>query len=594
MRPEQGIEHGMSPQKTRKDIASWLPIPERPPVESLDELFTKGRDAAWELVTPMADVVIERLKTHVLPLLIEGPREAAVASILRDTDFCKKKFRIHQFSDLDALRHRTPEVWKGLIQFSSLYQEVEHTVMRSWVDSMEDAELAAFGLGKQELLLALEIGQATAPLITQTYLRQMELADLPGGSTKTLFGDIDGADYLYEVRDSDGINRFVPFIEQFDETWPELVSEIARLSEKTASLVRSRNLPDSYVSLAAYLHEIAEVYGLREIDPAIVKSRFARLSDFMHEVADAGCPVIISTLDGSYVCGDAGKVDAELRVGLVTGKTQRLHQEYMPYIRTARRFMGMFQQYLADPSPVSELSFNQLISAGGSNLYWRTQGESSDGVIVCHINTTEEVASVMSVPFLTRIFSPSVAREYATKLPHLFVEELVAHELGHTVLTYYDRFVKERLGEGPAANALEELKAELMGIAIVSDVAGGDKDEQHMKDYMVGVIASCLDYVINRASANGFGTNMYADAGRILLATLLESGSLIRTNGVYEIRDMQKGYDAWQRLLTSLCNLYKDTETTPEKTALFHKSLLEQADREALLTEFLAVARGNS
>ena len=285
---------------------------------------------------------------------------------------------IRQFSDLDILRTVYPESWYTLVSPSMERQNAELAILSRWSDGIAPSVFEHLGTTKDGFALAIEIAQKTGPLVNETFMQQMMMADLPHGSDAMPNKTILGAEHVYEVRQRDGTYKSLAYVARFPQTWPKLVQTLEKMSEKTTRLVQEKRVPTEYSALETYLSTIAHAYGSLETDFGKLHALWQGLEDAKQTHLRSGCPITLSTQDYAYVTGEAGKVDAELRVALETPKTKAYEYMLMPYQRIAERLATRFDRALSKPSSPIKVRFQEMLYGTGSNTFWRTQGESDE------------------------------------------------------------------------------------------------------------------------------------------------------------------------------------------------------------------------
>lgn len=139
-------------------------------------LAPQNPDSVEFLMQKSKNTVSERWRQSVSDLVRE---KASVWIPTINPDVLEQKLTIRQFSDLDFLRKINPEAWYSLVRTSMERQQAETNLLYQWARDCSDADFSNLGIGRLELLTALEIAAKTGPLINETYMKQMELLDNP-------------------------------------------------------------------------------------------------------------------------------------------------------------------------------------------------------------------------------------------------------------------------------------------------------------------------------------------------------------------------------------------------------------------------------
>ena len=567
--------------------------PSNPParVGTLEDLIGAARETIsgrWQ--REIAPTLHQEIASWI-PDLAKNEKLAHVVDVLSVPQQIESKMAIRQFSDLDTLRSTHPDLWYSLVRVSMERQNAELEVLKRWTDVLAPSMFERLGTTKDGFALCIELAKTTGPLVNETFLKQMMLADTSDGSERSPHTGTLGAQYVYEIPDKDGKYVRVPYIDMFPDTWPALIDSLHKLSEKTARLVREHRVPPDYIELSAYLSTIAKTYGSKETDFPTVYALWQKLAHATHAYLLSGCPVTLSTQEYSYVTGAAGKVDAELRIGLETPKTKAYEYMLMPYQRISQKMAQGYNRALAKPSMPIKVRFQDMVYGTGSNTFWRTQGESNDKTIDVYVDSGEDVARHMVLPIYEKIFGKKLDARSVDIFIRNYVESLAVHELGHTVLTVNDEAIYNRTGTGVGSNVIEELKADVIGMNIFWEHMKESWDMDHARRMIEVLVTYSLEYILNRTSADGHGTSMYGDGGVVVLSHLLNSGALTKNAaGLYEITDPSKGFASLLGISEYICALYADPKTTPERVEQYAQYLKKHAENEKV-KELIAFAK---
>lgn len=526
-----------------------------------------------------------------MPKLQNDPRATHCVEVLGNPYMVETKISIRQLSDLDVLRTVHTEAWYTLVRASMERQNAELNLLSVWSQTLPSSMFEHLGTTKDGFLLAIEIAQKTGPLINETFMQQMMMADMPHGSDATAYRTILGSEHVYELLQRDGTYKPVPYVDMFPQTWPKLVQTIRAMSEKTSQLVSEKKVPAEYRALSIYLSHVADAYGSRETDFGRLHLLWQGLEEAKHTYLRSGCPITLSTQDYTYVTGAARKVDAELRVALETPKTKAYEYMLMPYQKITERLATRYDAALSKPSIAIKVRFQEMLFGTGSNMFWRTQGESDEKTIDIYVDSGEDVARHMTLPIYERIFGKRLDARARDIFVRNYVESLAVHELGHTVLFCGDEAVNNRTGASVGLNAVEELKADVVGMKIFWEHIKDTWDMDHAKRMLDVLVSYSLEYILNRTSADGHGTSMYGDGGVVILSHLLNSGALTKTAmGTYQIVDATKGFAALIGVAEYILAMYADPMTTPKRVEQYAQYLKKHAENSKV-KELIAFAK---
>lgn len=514
-----------------------------------------------------------------MPKLTNDPRASHCVEVLNNPRALETKISIRQFSDLDILRAVHPEAWYTLVRASMERQNAELAVLSRWSDRIAPSVFERLGTTKDGFYFAVELAQRTGPLVNETFMQQMMMADVSDDVVITAHTTALGAEHVYEVRRADGEIMLVPYIDMFPNTWPKLVKELRLMRDKIPALIEQKKVPSTYAALSVYLDVIAKTYESKETDFTKLNTLWNTLDEVTERYRRSGCPIGLCTQDYAYVSGPAAKVDAELGVSIETPKTKAYEYMMTPYQKIAERLADRYRGALAKPNEPVNVQFQELFFGTGSNCFWRTQGESTDTMIDVYVDSAEDIARQVALPLYERIFDKRLDMRAQDSFVRHYVESLAVHELAHTVLSSIDAAVSARIGSGVGLNAVEELKADSVGMKIFWEHIKNTWDMQHAKRMLENLVTYSVEYMLNRPSADGHGTSMYGDGGAAILSHLLNSGALQKLpTGAYEIQDTAKGFATVVGVAEYILTLYADPNTTPERIEQYAQYLKKHAE----------------
>lgn len=560
-------------------------------IGTLEDIISASRERVSARWKSDVESLLQKEIAGWIPTLEKDSRAAHCIEILSDPEKLETKLAIRQFSDLDVLRTVHPEAWYTLVRASMERQNAELAVLSRFVDSIEPRVLERLGTTKDGFSFALELAQRTGPYVNETFMQQMMMADAAKKTKQVTPSSSLGAEHVYEMSATNGEITRVPYIEMFPKTWPMLIQELSALRAKLPNLIAEKKVSLSYGALGVYLDAIIKAYASKETDFTKLNLLWNELDEATEVYRASGCPIGICTQDYAYVSGVAAKVDAELGVSIETPKTKAYEYMMRPYQKIAEGLSVRYENALAKPSEQAHVRFQELFFGTGSNSFWRTQGESTDTMIDVYVDSAEDIARHVALPLYERIFDTRLDLRGQDNFVRHYVESLAVHELAHTVIPSIDEAVSARVGTGIGLNAVEELKADSVGMKIFWEHIKDTWDMEHAKRMLENLVTYSVEYILNRPSADGHGTSMYGDGGAAILSHLLNSGALQKSAaGAYEIRDTAKGFAAVAAIAEYVLALYADPHTTPERIEQYAQYLKKHADNPKV-KELLAFAK---
>src|SRR3989344_466907 len=524
---------------------------------SIEDILFGSREIVterWkERISPSFAIDCEEWSKHIDQSEAKG-KEAA--EVLADRERFEIKLRIRQFSELDRLRKTKPEAWYKLVRASMERQYAEIAVFSGIVNNLQAESFRNFGMTKEELLFACEIADKTGPLVNETFMKQMELADRPGGSDPSPNVNENGASYIYEKLQAEGSYKRIPYLIMFSETWPKLVENLHELSTKANEL--------KLTDLAIFLDKIASVWENDTTDFEELSNQWDELLQANYDYALSGCSISIDISNYAYVTGAANKVDADFRVGLQTPELRNLAESYVLEQNVAFQLAQKYDVFSESPSQPTVNHMSYAFSHPAANVFWGTQAETSDHLAAYYKDVTDNVFNYMIFPHYVRVFGRTLSDEDKQQLLEIERLKLVTHENTHPIATPTDPNIKSRTGVGEEINIIEELKADTLDFKVLRKRREVQEYPFPAKKILEVLVIYCLDYINNRDSGDGFGTGMYARSGRIILANLLKSGVLARRGAHCDIIDAEKGFDLFIGIGGEVLKLYTNNDVEPD------------------------------
>lgn len=553
--------------------SGWPEVPQH--IASAEDLFSSAHAVVTERWKAVAVGLIQEHVASWVEQMQGNPEAAEMASLLQNPNELEVQMRIRQFGALEDLRLVVPEAWRALVLASSERQLAAVATVREWLKQLPAEKVAETGMSKTELELFTDISAVLGKYLDHAYAKQIILADLPGGSTKTKMNDQEGADYLYDIyptAESDDI-EVLTYTQVFPFEWPKLKTRLEAVSKKTEKLLAQGDLPESYRNLPAFLHHVSEAYGSDSVTPSQLYNQWKELMIEMRNLAIEGCPIMLVPQACPSVAGKAAKVDVEMRLGLRSPEVVEMEHEYEAIRQQSVELNKEYSSALEKAVEVPALILNSQPLAHGPNLYWMTRGEADSDRIISHTNAVREVAMAKEMPLASKVLGNILIDETAYALAA--AGETITHEFGHTVLPMGDKRVRERIGSGGNQAVIEEIKAVAGSMTLIDRAIKNNTlpDAIDPKMQLVAKIGTVANYFVSKSSEVNSSGERYYYAGVAVFDRLLSKGLLKPDNGVYKLGPIKKCIEAIGEVGREVMDLYANTETTPEKVAEFVQAL---------------------
>jgi len=550
-------------------------------IEGVEDLFQTAKDIVTDRWSRFVSPELEGRLQQWAQEIPDGRENEEIRSMLSDPKAFEENLRLQQFGTLESLRQVAPQAWRALVLASSERQLASVVTLRHWMKELPPESFERMGITKPELQLFIDFAGVLGKYIDHAYVKQIELADAPGGSTETKLGQRQGAEYLYDIYTSpegDDVD-IKPYTEIFPNEWPKIVKHFKALADKVDRLLAREEIPSSkYQGLPDYLRSLAEMYGSQETEPQKLYDAWQDLYKREAALAQDGCPIMIIPQGSTAVAGEAGKVDVEIRLGLMTERTRSLEKSFNHFREAGQKIVDQNQDKLEKPYQIPKVILNVQPFAFGPNLYWMTRGEEGEEAIVSHINAVEEVAAAREIPLLEKMLG---VRPNLAKYKRSAVLEVGLHEMGHTVLSEDDKAVHGRIGVSSEATIVEELKAETVSMKILREgfpPEWQDRREEVITSQFLAKLGTVCDYLANKSSDKGSSGERYYYAGIAIIDRLLNQEVLIKKGDRYEIADAQKGIEVLGQLGSEILeSFYTNTEDEPREV----KKAVRQFGRDA-------------
>lgn len=576
------IKFGLEIRKTLKSKVEkdgWPALPDQKEIAVTEDLFEASKNEVnktWE--DSVQTLINSKAEDWKKGLNVDDPENKAALDLLNNPEEFNKSFSLRQFGVLETLRTTTPEAWRTLIVASSERQLASIAIMENWLKKGDKENLQAIcdkiGLNPEELKLFVDTAAILGKYVDHAYVKQIELADMPGGSDETKLGEEEGAQYLYDLyRDPKSEDIDVKtYSDVFPYEWEKIQSRLELLSVRTKLATDQKKLPDSYNLFADYLEKVGQVYGSKSIKPEELDKAWDELYKMEKKVDNTNCPVMLIPQSCTAVGGEAGKVDAEIRLGLKTKETREQEKGFNKFTNIAQEILDNNRDSLAKDYKVPDVNLNYQPWAFGPNLYWVTRGESGEDQILSHTNAVNEVAIANEVPLLKKMFKKDINRDRYSKAA---VTETVLHETAHNVLNSEDKKISKRIGKSFEAGILEELKAETVGMKILFEASqrGELPKGVNLEDQLMAKLGANLDYLKNKSDKKSGSGEPYYICGTAIIGALLEKGLIKKTDSRYEITDPEACVKEISRIGEEVLSFYTNNEGKPADVKEYIKEL---------------------
>ncbi len=567
----------------------WPEMPQN--FEGFEDFFAQSKDMVAERWQKTVGETLSTKLEEWRAAIPKTKRNAPIIALLSDPESFESKLNDKQLGTLEPLRESHPEIWRSIVMLSSERQLSHIALLHHWFLEMPDDYFAKLGFSRNELGVLLLLAGTQGKHFDQAHLRQIEYADQPGGTSETVLDNADGAEYVYDLY-VPGREEISPkaYNEVFPSEWRRIVPNFAAVAERVSILINQGGLSANYAELPEYLRLLAWVYGSGEKDPEELDETWQEIGRKQTTLIQSGCPIVPIYMASAGVTGDAGKVDVELRLGLITPQNREDMQAADEYRSVAETINDKYADRLKRPAPVSPVVLTSQPFSFGPNLYSETMAETSDvpgETIMIHTSALTD-GSLFPALFPSEIVPDRQVHNGAV------IRETCLHELGHQAVPWHDPQVKKRIGKGKLADTLDEIKADVTGMLIL-ETRLGDKelpsmDEEEIKAQFVAKLCTIIDYLSTKSLDSQSGRGYFL-AGLLQLKTLLDAGIIRRTGVGYEIVDHQKGIEILANVGESILQkFYLADEARPGEIKKEVKEYLEKLasiSDEPQIQEFL-------
>jgi len=561
----------------------WPEVPKN--LESVEDFFNTASAEVNQRWDKHLQELLDQKREQWLRLLPDNEEAEEIRRLLTDAEDFTAKFNLRRFGVLEQLRGVLPEAWRSLVLLSSEKQLAGLTLMRHWSKELPAEAFSKINLSKTELKLFLDMAGILGKYIDHAYVKQIELADQPGGSEKTKLTEKMGSSYLYDLyasRENDDVET-KHYVDVFPAEWPRLVKRFNALSARVNKMLAEGKLPEQYKGLPEYLKQMADTYGSRDITPESLGEKWDALSDACRELALAGCPLMLIPQGCEAVAGEANKVDVELRFGIITEQSRELTENFEPFREIGQAIVDDHASALKEPTPIPGAFFNYQPFAFGPNSYFFTTAESSEELIISHTNAIGENALYTEGPLITKMFDQAIVPTEHVKAGTI---DTTLHEISHRVISNEDEAVFKRIGSDANANIIEELKAEVVSMKLLDEYAQAGNPGINFETQLLVKLGVICNYLTNHSNEAGSLGERYYYSAIAMLAKLLESGIIKNQQGKYQISEARQGIKALAQMGDEIINLYTNPLTGKNQIDQYIETIRQQ-EKMPEVEEFL-------
>lgn len=586
------ISHDIRTRLLTNVVATeWPPLPAS--VQSMDDLFS----SAETLITThwnqgVTNFLRDKRTEWLNALPTDNDDYAEARMILGDEALFEEKLRYFQLGSLEVLRGVSPEDWREIYLASSERQLALIALLNHWIKMPNNQLANQLNMQPAELKLMIELAAVMGKHFNVAFLKQIELADQPGGSSETPLSGNPGVARLYDFARTDSDDVILKsFKEIFPAEFTSIEKHFARLAKKVRSQVSNDELPASYNGLADLLDKMSVAYGSDEKNPEALDQIWNDLDRMSFELNAAGCPLTIIGQACAGVAGDANKIDIEMRLGWQDARSRKIANALSGFQETAQAWLTSQKPESDDSLPIPHPNVSRQLFAFGTNLIWETPADTRMEVTNLHPNTIAKEGRLIR-PLLRRTFLGANIND--DDFETAFVTDTGLHEMAHGLFTTEDPRVLEKIGVGSEADVLEELKAEIGGMMILANRLSTLPEEetnvvyQNQFEAKLGVI---LDYLVNKSGEEGSFSERYYYCGVGMIDELLHQNVLIQEDAGYRVVDPKKGIQVLAKMGLELIERFYHSETTDPSKVDAYVHTLRAKNSDPLVQSFLSVIR---
>lgn len=556
------------------------------PAKDLPDLFQKAHrhiQSIWQReVRPFVDKLCMEWQQEI------PDTQTDLKEILKDTATVDQMIHIHQIGALEPLRHIKPDAWYTLLLASSLAQRSSISAIRKMVDTFEAKDLHKIGLTHAELDAYLEIATTTGEAFDLLYLKQIILADNP--DTYHLLA-ADDNDRAYEWKDTERKeSHTLPFFEVFQQDFIDISHQLHRIGYDIAAGSVNTYVLDGddrtiktpaifsfskFNGLPPLLNQFAELLTSAQTDSEFVSNQWNMLMSLVKRMALVDhCPILLfpplmASIDGEKT------VDMGYRLGLRTKALEQQERIFDSYRNYAQEIISANIHALHDKTyEVPPIVASYQFFAFGPDLWWRTQGDSHEDLLMIHPDAIADAAREFYIPIARQMLESDGLTD--KQIIEIITELNGIHEIAHTIMTTYDKDIATRIGAADNSCILEELKANSLTMKLLKKRMESEfgslenTPDTVLRAYMNVYLSQLLYFQLYKSSEKASGGERYFYPSLLILNELLE---VSETDPIMKLKDDGKlhmenpvGFiNRLDEIADTVLVAYTDTQSPPEQ-----------------------------
>lgn len=573
---------------------NWPECPKN--LKNIEDLLESAKIAVADHWQKTSAEILGQKFSEWLSQIPDDKKNQPIRRLLQNPESLDEKIKIYQLGELEGLRTALPDAWRTLVMLSSERQLATLSLLRYWIkEGLTDSDAQNMGTSKPELEIMLDAGGILGKYADHAYVKQIEMADQPGGTAKSRLSSEPGGEFVYEDKSSGQMIRRA-YAEVFPGEWPRIIRGLGFVQEKVQKLLAESKLPESYALLPDYLKTLIDLYSSTETSPEKLKAMHDEVDRQMTALARAGCPMMFLVGATSGVTGDAEKVDVDLRLGIITEGLKAFDKEIDAHTQIAQKMVDQNRQALDKKDfKVPRLILNDQPLAFGANLQYFTPAESGEVSMVSHVNVNNEVARVNHPPLIKRLFPEKAKTLSLPEHMRAINDDTSRHEISHNVMSTEDEAVEGRIGTGNPADVLEELKAETVSMILSRErqkQLPKEKRADFAQEQFFTKVIVVADYLANKSKDPKGDGYKYYYAGLAMLDKLLSSGLLVADGDGYRITDPQQGMTVMSQMGEDILKrFYTNPEATPDHVKEYLQAL-KKREQDPEIKKFISKLKG--
>lgn len=555
------------------------------PAKDLPDLFQKAHrhiESIWQReVRPFVDELCREWNREI------SDTQTDIKETLKDTANVDRMIHIHQMGALEHLRHIKPDAWYTLLLASSLAQRASISAVRKMIDTFQADDFRTLCLSRDELRVYLEIAGTTAEAFDLLYLKQIILTD---NQDEFHLIAAEGNDRAYEWIDTKkGESHILPFFEVFREDTTNISHTLHRKADEIeAGYVNAKYytsesaLHKLYVfsfsklnGLPTFLRRFGELLTSDETDAEFVSDQWNMMMSLVKRMALVDhCPILLFPPLMASVDGDA-TVDLGYRLGLRTRQMEEQEHMFDPYRTYAQEIINANSDALSQDSAyeVPPILVSYQFFATGSDLWWRTQGDSHEDLLMIHPDAIADAAREFYIPLARKFLHTQELTD--DQIIAIITEINGIHEIAHTIMTTYDGEVAKRIGDADESCILEELKANSLTMKLLKKRMESEfgslenTPDAILRAYINVYLSQLLYFQLYKSSERASGGQRYFYPSLLILNEILEASEkdpiLKLEDGKLHIEDSIGFINRVDEIADIVMVAYTDTQSPAEQ-----------------------------